>query len=242
VELLGRLGISLIAAASLAAAQTPFSTTIRIQDQPVTIGVWASVAGEGPDAARLTLDADLSDLQRQIAPILQAQWKQDNRCGERLTLAQAVLAPEAEAAVLRANVHFEKWACAKAFGKGMVKKLIGGNGAIVVRLTPTLESGSALHIHADVTSIAADGQLGDLLRSGSFGEALQEKIRKTVSDDIEKSSQFEEALPKAVRDIVVLKEVQFGDRGEGRLGLRVIADARLSAEQAQALAASLQGK
>jgi hypothetical protein len=241
VELLRCLGVG-IAAVSLAAAQSPFSTTIRIQDQPVDIAVWASVAEGGSDLARLKLDADLSGLQRQITPILQAQLKQDNRCGERLTLQQAVLAPDGQAANLRADVHFEKWGCAKAFGKEIVKKLIAGNGTIGVRLTPVVEDGSALRTNAEVTSITADGQLGDILRSGSFGEELQQKIRKTVSDDIEKSARFDEALPKPVRDIVVLKEVQFADRGEGRLGLHVAAEAHMSAEQARDLAASLKGK
>jgi hypothetical protein len=148
---------------------------------------------------RLKLDADLSDLQRQITPILRAQLSQDNRCGYRLSVDQATLSPAAPASSLMANVHYEKWGCAKAFGKEIIKKLIGGNGVIRMRLTPVVENSDTVQLRAEVLSIDADGQLGEALRSGSFGEALQEKIRKTIVSAIEKSTKLTESLPPAVR-------------------------------------------
>jgi hypothetical protein len=239
--------------ASLAAAQSPaaeltlrippFASALKIEGQPVAITVWGTISGtasgDGKESLRLKLDADFADLQRQITPILKAQLNQDNRCGERLSLEQAVLSPDAPGARLRAKVHYEKWGCVKAFGKEIVKKLIGGNGSIEVRLTPVVENADTVRLRADVSSIEADGQLGEILRSGSFGEALQEKIRKTVADDLEKSARLQEGLPNAVREIAILSGVRFVDAGQGSLGLSVTGEARIGAQQAQALLAAL---
>jgi hypothetical protein len=245
----------IVVLASLAAAQSPsteitlrippIATALKIEGQPVAITVSGTIgamgSGDGKESVRLKLDADLADLQRQITPILKAQLNQDNRCGERLSLEQAVLSPDAPGARLRANLHYEKWGCFKAFGKEIVKKLIGGNGSIDVRLAPVVENSDTVRLHADVSSIDADGQLGEILRSGSFGEALQEKIRKTVADDIEQSAHLQEGLPKAVREIAVLSGVQFVDSGQGHLGLNVTGEARIGAQQAQALVDALKG-
>ncbi len=142
---------------------------------------------------------------------------------------------------MRVNVHYEKWGCVKAFGKEIAKKLIGGNGSIEVRVTPVVENSDTVRMRADVSSIDADGQLGEILRSGSFGEALQEKIRKTVTDDIEKSVRLPDGLPKAIREIAVMSGVQFVDPGQGRIGLSITAETRIGAEQARALVDGLKG-
>jgi hypothetical protein len=191
---------------------------------------------------RLKLDADLSDLQRQITPILRAQLSQDNRCGDRLSVDQATLSPAAPASSLMANVHYEKWGCAKAFGKEIIKKLIGGNGAIRMRLTPVVENSDTVQLRAEVLSIDADGQLGEALRSGSFGEALQEKIRKTIVSAIEKSTKLTESLPPAVRGAAALRSVQFSDGGESALWLSLAGEAQITADQAKSLADQMKAK
>jgi hypothetical protein len=218
----------------------PVTTTLQIADQPVAVTVSGTIQGapgaDGAGALRLNLDAGLSDLQRQITPILRAQLNQDNRCGERLSVEQASLSPAAPASLLIANVHYEKWGCVKAFGKEIVKKLIGGNGVIRVRLTPVIENSETVQLKAEALSIDADGQLGEALRSGSFGEAMQEKIRKTIVSAIDKSTHLTESLPPAVRSVAALRSVQFSDGGEGRLWLNLTGEARVTAQQAADLA------
>jgi len=227
------------ASADLTFRVPPVTTTFQIADQPVAVTISGTIQGvsdaDGDAALRLNLDAGLSDLQRQIAPILRAQLNQDNRCGERLSVDQASLIPSAPSSLLTANVHYEKWACAKAFGKEIVKKLIGGNGVIQMRLTPAIENREAVQLRAEILSIDADGQLGEVLRSGSFGTALQEKIRKTIVSAIEKSTRLTESLPPAIRGVAALRSVQFSDAGEGRLGLNLIGEARVTAQQAKDL-------
>jgi hypothetical protein len=144
--------------------------------------------------------------------------------------------------LLTASVHYEKWGCAKAFGKEIVKKLIGGNGVIRMRLTPMLENSETVQLRAEVLSIDADGQLGEALRSGSFGAALQEKIRKTIVSAIEKSTKLTESLPPAVRSVVALRSVQFLDGGEGALWLSLAGEAQITADQASDLADQMKAK
>jgi hypothetical protein len=223
----------------------PVTAIIQIADQPVAVTVSGTIqvaAGGAEELVRLKLDADLSDLQRQITPILRAELSQDNRCGDRLLVDQAALSQAAPASLLTANVHYEKWGCAKAFGKEIVKKLIGGNGVIRMRLTPVVENQDTVQLRAEVLSIDADGQLGEVLRSGSFGAALQEKIRKTIVSAIEKSTKLTESLPPAVRSVAALRSVQFSDGGEGSLRLSLSGEVQVTADQAKSLADQLKDK
>lgn len=217
----------------------PVATTFNVQGQPVRLtvsgNVFASPAGDGQQAIRVELNADLADFQHNLTPILAAQLNQQNRCGERLTVLDTKLVPAAPSAQLTLTTHVEKWACAKAFHKEIVKKLVGGDGVIGVRLTPLVEGGSDVKLAADVTSIEADGSLGELLRSGAFADALHEKIRTTVVSAIQKSTDFKAAVPAALQDVVSIQRVQFADAGGGRLALAISSEVRIPARQAREL-------
>ena len=220
----------------------PLKTALSIADQSVTViasGHVSMTASPGGQVLAVTLAADLSDLQDKITAILRAQLTQNNRCGDRLSVDRAELAPDAPAALLTAWVHYEKWGCAKAFGKEMVKKLAGGNGTVKVRLVPAVDSPDVVHLHADVLSIEADGQLGELLRSGSFGAALQEKIRKTLASDLESSTNLRAALPPALRDLARIQASEFATAAEQRLRLTISGEIRVSADQAAAISGQL---
>jgi hypothetical protein len=220
----------------------PITTNLKIEDQPVSITISGSVSTAPSDSGarlHLQLEADLSDLQRQIAPILRAQLNSDNRCGDRLSVAQVTLAPAAPASRLIAHVHYEKWGCAKAFGKEIVKKLIGGNAVLELCLTPVIESSGLLQLRAEVKSLDADGQLGEALRSGSLSAALQEKIRKSVVSAVEKSTQLSASLPAAVRELAALRTAEFAAGPEDRLRLMLTAQADLTAQQVEALSTQL---
>jgi hypothetical protein len=136
---------------------------------------------------------------------------------------------------LTANLHVEKWACAKAFGKEIVKKLVGGDGVIGVRLTPVVDDHNALRLQADVTSMDATGQLGEMLHSGSLGDALREKIRRTVVSTLGKITSLKETLPPALQELVVIRGAEFRDGGTGNLTLSLTSEVKLPADQARAL-------
>ena len=212
----------------------PVTTRVTIEQQTIEVKVSGEVfalAAAGQQSIRVSLNADLTDFQRNLTPILAAQLNQSNRCGERLNVLDATMLPAAPAAVLTVKAHVEKWACAKAFGKEIVKRLVGGDGTIAVRLTPQVENGSGIKLAAEVTSIEADGSLGELMRS----DALREKVRTTVVNAIQKSTDFNTTLPQTLREIVSIRGAQFGETGDRGLALAISSEARLPDAQAREL-------
>jgi hypothetical protein len=212
----------------------PLRTSLSVDDQPVAIVVSGSIAkvsaDQERDVFRVIIDADLGDLQDRITPILRAQLNRDDRCGERLAIEQATLAPSAPSSTLRAGLHYEKWACIKAFHKDVAKRLAGGNGVVEVRLTPEVRDGDSVRLAAELGAIQADGSIGELLRSPTFADALREKIGKALD-----KVKLETAIPPALRSAARIKEVSFADAGAGRLTLRIRAAMTIPARDADAL-------
>lgn len=215
----------------------PVRTSLSVQNQPVAITVSGSVSGGsmGHDSApfRLSLTADLSDLQQNITTLLSSQLNRSEKCGDRLTIEHATLAPNAPTALLTANLHYEKWACAKVFGRDVVKRLVGGNGAVEVRLTPAVEANRTIRLQSDVRSIQADGSLGEALRSGSLGTILRDKIRTTLAAAMEKAN-LEASIPPELQPVAAIQGAQFVDRAD-RLCLDVSGEVRVSGQQIRSL-------
>jgi hypothetical protein len=228
----------LVAVAWLAQAQTgdpalkipPVKTSLNLEGQAVEIAVWGSVSAAPSGGFRLAMTADLGNFQENLTPVLAAQLNRSERCGDRLTVERAVLAPAQPSGVLTANVHYERFACAKAFGKEVVKRLAGGNGVVEATLTPSIgENGIALS--AEVRKIDADGSLGELLRSGQFGDSLREKIAASIESTVRKSANLKSMLPAEMERAASIQSVQFADGGAGRLWLTMSGEVRLGAEQ-----------
>jgi len=211
--------------ANPAARIGPVTTRLDVQGQLVEVTVSGTIMPVR-DALHAILSADLADLQRKLTPLVAAQLNQSNRCGERLTIQRVTLAPAAPSAMLTAAVHFEKWGCAKAFGKEIVKKLAAGDGAVAVKLTPEVAEGKSLRLAAEVVSIDASGPLADLLRSGSLGDAVREKIRASLVTALQKCTDFEATLPEVIEEHAVIGGAEFRDGGEGRLILQVESEIR----------------
>jgi len=208
----------------------PVSTSLNISGQTVAIAISGDISaapgktgesksGENDQAFRLNLRADLADFQGHLTPVLQAELNQSNKCGERISVENATLAPAAPAGRLTVQLHFEKWACIKAFGKENARRLVAGNGTVEVLLMPRIEQGNAVRLDADVGRIDADGSLGELLRSGSLGPALRDKIREALLKAIQKSADFNVVVPEQARPFVSLQSIAFADAGGGRLSL-----------------------
>src|SRR5580658_8271988 len=114
----------------------PVPVSLNVAGQPVAIVVSGNVSGAAEQPLALNLHADLSELQSHMTPLLQTELNQSNRCGERISVERATLVPAAPAARMTVQLHFEKWACFKAFGKENTTRLVGGNGTVQVLLTP----------------------------------------------------------------------------------------------------------
>jgi hypothetical protein len=202
------------------------TTSIALEGQPVAISVWGSVS-----PARLSATVDLAGFQEYLTPILAAQLNRSDKCGERLIVQKAALAPSG---LLTANVHYERFGCAKAFGKEIVKRLVGGDAVLEVILTPTV-AGNRIAMDAEVRKIDADGSLGEALHSGSFGDSIRQKIAANIETSVRKSADLKSALPAGVESVLTLRTVRFADGGSGRLWLEIDGELRLSTEQFQIL-------
>ncbi len=221
----------------------PAKFSVNIENQPIAItasGIISRVAAErGENVFRLKLIADLSDLQQNITQILQSQLDRSERCGERLAIQNATLTPLAPASVVVARLHFERWTCVKVFGKERPNKLIGGNGSIEIKLTPSVENDSTLRLVPEIGRIDAQGPLGELLRSGSVGAALREKITKALLSAMQKGTNFKATLPPVAQDYAIIQNAQFQDDGSGNLGVVLDGEIRISNEQIKVLANQL---
>jgi len=115
-----------------------------------------------------------------------------------------------------------------------VKRLVGGNSEIAVKLTPSAAA-DGISIRSDIQKIEADGSLGELLRSGSLGTTVKEKIASVIESSLRKGLDLKSALPPAVVAAATLRSAQFGSGAEGRLWISVDGEAHISAAQFRSL-------
>ena len=200
-------------------------TTINVEQQPIEITLWGTISGSS-----LALTIDLGDLQAHLTQVLSAQLNKSDRCGDHLTVEQAAIAPSAPSSLLTANVNFERFACVKAFGKQIVKRLVGGHAVIEVNLTPSVQENN-ISMAAEVRKMDADGSLGDVLRSSSLGDSIRDEISDSIESAIQKSADLKSTLPAEMEKAVTLQSIQFADGGAGRLWLTIGGEIRLSMEQ-----------
>ncbi|MGA9800726.1 MAG: hypothetical protein WBQ68_17055 [Terriglobales bacterium] len=216
---------------------------VNIENQPISVTAWGVIAmvkaEPGQNVFRLELVADLSDLQQNITQVLRSQLDRSDRCGERIAIQNATLTPFAPASVVVARLHFERWTCVKVFGKERPNKLVGGNGTIEVKLTPAVEEDSTLRLVPEIGRIDAEGPLGELLRSGSIGAALREKITKALLSAMQKGTNFKATLPPVAQEYAMIKNAQFQNGGSGNLTVVLEGEIRISNEQIKLLANQL---
>ena len=235
--------VALAAHAVVCAAQAPGDLTLKIpsvktqlnlEGQPVEITAWGTVASSGAGTFRIAMTADLGNFQENLTALMAAQLNRSDRCGERLSVERAVLVPKPPSALLTVNVHYERYTCVKALGKELVKRLVGGNGVVEVGLTPSVGQ-NRIALAAETREIDADGSLGEVLRSGSLGESLRQKIAASIESAVQKSASFPSALPAEVGNGLTLQAVQFADGGDQKLWLTTAGEVRLPVGQFRAL-------
>ncbi len=113
------------------------------------------------DVFKLELSADMADLQRNMTGLLGSQLDKDDHCGDRIAIQNATLTPTEPASLATVQLHYERWACIKAFGKQQAKRVVGGNAVIPVKLTPGVdENKTELRLVPEVGTIQADGFTG----------------------------------------------------------------------------------
>jgi len=212
----------------------PVKASVDIGKQPITITTTGLLSGN-QKGFRLNLTVDLSELQAHAGDLLRAQLDRSEECGERISVERATLVPQAPAGLLTAYVHYERWACMKALGTKVKKRLIGGNGTVPVKLTPGLENGNQVTLTPEVGQIEADGSLGDVLRSPSVQDKIRDKIRDSILHAMQRGVNLQATLPPAAQRVASIRSAQFADGGSGALVLQVAGEVRVPPQAVQAL-------
>jgi hypothetical protein len=218
---------------------------LNIKDQQVTIvasGLIRMAAREhGLNNLGVELTADLADLQQNLTALLGAELDKDERCADRIQVEDAKLAPAEPASVVVVQLHYERWACAKLLGKQEVKRLVGGNAVIQLKLTPSVaENHTELRLAAELGPIEADGSLGELLRTANLGELLRDKIQTAILSALQKGLDIGAILPPVLQGSVRVLDARFRDAGSGRL--LVTLDGQVQITDAQLVTLSKQLK
>jgi hypothetical protein len=222
----------------------PVKIPLNIKDQPITIvaSEMISMISTVRDMTtfRLELVANLADLQQNVTGLLGSELDKSDECGDRIQIQHATLDPAEPASVAVVQLHYERWACIKIFGKRQVKKLVDGNAVIHMKLTPAVgENNTELKLIPAVGDIEADGSLGELLRSGTLGDMLREKIRESILSAMQKGTDLSATVPPAAQGYASIQDARFRDAGAGRLMVVLDGEIRISKEQAQALSREL---
>ena len=174
-------------------------------------------------------------MQDRITALLQSQLNRADRCGERLSIERATLLPAPPGSLLTAYVHYEHWACIKLLGKESAKRLLGGNGAIPVTLTPTLAENRTMKLTPEVGRIEADGSLGEALQNPAVGNRLRDKISASLESALAQAANLGTTLPAGYDQTASLRSVRFAAGEANRLLLEMEGEVHLSSAQIQAL-------
>ncbi len=213
---------------------------LDVKDTPITITAWATLAlahSTDPHVKTLALElnGDLSDLQRNLTPLLNAEMDKDDRCADSIAIQNATLSPAEPAALAVVQLHYERRACIKMMGKQESKRLVAGNAQVQIKLTPQVTDESQLQLVPDVGDIQADGSLGELLRAGPLGDAIREKVRNAILKALQKGTNFRATLPPVAQDYAPIQSASFRDAGDGRLLVTLDGEVHLTQEQIKTL-------
>jgi hypothetical protein len=182
----------------------------------------------------------MSDLQQTITDVLHAKLDTSDRCGERIALQTAALAPQEPASLVVVQLHYERWTCATMFGRQSMNEIVEGNGTVEVKLIPAVAQDGSLRLSAKIDRIDGEGLVGDLLRSDTLGNTLRETISDSVLSALQQGADFKAALPAGARSYATLRRAKFQGTGAGKLVAVFDGDIRVSNENLTAVTRELQ--
>jgi hypothetical protein len=204
----------------------------------ITSGVISKGALQGGgNTFGLELTADLSDLRQNITQVLRAQLDKADRCGEQITIQNATFTPSTPASMVLVQVHYERWAC---FGGGTPNEMVEGNGSLEVKLTPDVGDDGSLRVVAAIGRVDAQGLVGELLRSGSLGEVVRDRISESLLASVRQASNYKALLPPVAQGNVTLQRVQFQETGPGRLSVVLHGNIQVSSDKVTLLTSELE--
>lgn len=223
----------------LAITFTPVKNMMEVAGQSIAIPISGNASrtsvADGRDQFDLRLVADLSELQQNITGVLRSLLARSPSCGERIEIQHAWLHPQSPASLVVVRLHFERWICP---GGGSPMELASGDGTIDVRLTPSIEPNTGLHLASEFGHVEAEGLLRESLLTGSLGDTLREQIAVPFHAAMQKAADLA-ALPPVAKESASIRKAQFQDAGAGQLSLVLEGHLQLSDEQAKQFAAQV---
>ena len=240
---LGReMSITLASGQDLTFTLPTVKSPASIGGQPIDLtisGQLTQVSAQGSQRIfKLELSSALTDVQQNITAIMSSALDSWPQCGERIAVRQAELTPESPAALLVLHLHYERWACGRFAGQTMASELAQSDSGVELKLTPGLDK-SGLKLAAEFQRIAADGMLGESLRSGSLGDYLREKVSQSLISALRVGADLKTTLPAAVQDYATLESLRFQDAGAGTVSAVLDGQIQISDQQANLLASQL---
>jgi len=212
---------------------------VRLGDQSIAIPATGTVlqgaVSGGESSFSLELSADLSELQQNMTAVLRSQVDKADGCGEHISIESANIYPQMPASLAAVQLHYERWTC---FG-GAASEIVEGNGTIEVKLTPSVAEDGTLRLLAETRRVDAQGLVGDLLRSGSLGDGLRDRLTELLLSAIRVGGDFKTILPSAAQGSARLQRAQFEGIGANRLVVALEGEIRLSGAAAAALTEEL---
>lgn len=222
----------------------PAKNTVNFGGQAMTVttsGIISKTTSEKSDNTfAVELSDDLSDVQIDITDILRSHLDTSDRCGERIDIQTAELTPRNPAAMVVAQLHFERWTCSPIFGQGGMSEIVEGNGTIEIQLTPAVAPDGTMKLVTQIGQVQAQGLIGDLLRSGSLGQTIRDKTAEVFVSIMRQSTDFKNALPSGVRNYAILRHAEFQGTGSGRLIVRLSGEINVSSDRLSAVTSELQ--
>ena len=218
----------------------PVKSSVSFADQPIAIttsGEISKAADEGGQQTfKLQLIVDMADLQQNITEVLRAELNRAESCGEQVAIQSATLTPRAPASLVVVHLHFERWACRTG---DSIHEMVEGNGTLEVKLTPAIADDGKLRLVPEIGHVDAEGLVGDLLRSGSLGDALRDKITESILSVAQRGGDFNTALPPAAQGNATLRQARFEGTGSGKLMVVLDGEIRVSNDKATSLASEM---
>jgi hypothetical protein len=214
--------------------------TIPARKSPMTIGgqtvgISTSAVITRPSAAgaeavyKVEATSDLGELQENIGTILIRAMNREDRCGERIRLQEANLAPDIPAAEALVRLHYERWTCSPGYGG--TREITEGNATVYMRLTSSVGANGQVQISTEIVRVEAERFLADLVKSGSLGDKLREQMSSAVTAGV---ANLKTMVP-VVGDATVTRSVVFASSHAEELSVVVDGELRMSDEQVQFL-------
>ena len=213
-----------------------FKTSAEIGGQRVAISSSALITHESTDNAgntyKVMLTADLSDLEPNLTAALGSELNGGERCGERYSINDAILAPSTGTSVIvAAKIYAERWMCSRALGES---ELAQGSGSADVKATPVVGTNGEIEIRTEIAAVQAKGFLADSLQGGTLGTKLQQSVAALLASAI-RATDFKATLPAAGAAAAKMQTAKFQSTEVGDLAVIFQGEMRMSQDQAQML-------